>query len=182
MIGNFIGDFIKGKKYETYSKAIQKGILLHRAIDEYTDSHAIVSTSKDKLREKYRHYSGVIVDVLYDHFLAVNWERYSEHSLSKFTGRLYTEIDIRKNELPERFVHMFMYMKRDNWLLHYASIEGIDRALTGMSRRTKFDSKMDEAAEDIKIHYEAFESEFNKFMPDIIVFSREWIEKNALIE
>src|SRR5277367_1527199 len=83
--GNFIGDFVKGKNLaDRFEKDIAKGIVLHREIDWFTDRHPVVKQSKDRLREKYRHYSGVIVDVFYDHFLARNWINYSSKSLSDF--------------------------------------------------------------------------------------------------
>ncbi len=177
MTGNFIGDFVKGKKYETYPKLMQKGILLHRGIDEYTDGHPVVGQSKDRLRAKYRHYSSVIVDVVYDHLLAANWHKYHDKSLGEFTQQLYFEIDSMKNELPDRFQNIFRYMKRDNWLYQYSKIEGIEQALNGMSMRTKFDSKMDEAIHDIKANYVPFLLEFQEFMPDVIAFSKQWQEE-----
>jgi acyl carrier protein phosphodiesterase len=76
MLGNFMGDFVKGKSYrQQYEPEIIKGIELHRSIDEFTDSHPVVTESKNRLRPTYRHYSGVIVDVFYDHFLAANWNQ-----------------------------------------------------------------------------------------------------------
>ncbi|MEM7109751.1 MAG: ACP phosphodiesterase [Bacteroidota bacterium] len=178
MVGNFVGDFIKGKQYEDYSKGIQNGVLIHRAIDEYTDTHPVVSQSKDRLRFKYRHYSGVIVDMAYDHFLAANWSAYHDTSLLDFTYQVYHEIDQRLLFLPDRFTHMFSYMKRDNWLFHYAELEGIHRALSGMSRRTTFDSKMEEATQDLQDQYKDFEADFTQFIPDVIRFSAQWLEKN----
>ncbi len=82
IIGNFIADHIVGNKFQQYSDAIQKGIMLHREIDTYTDAHAIVRRSKRRLNERYRHYNGVIIDIFYDHFLAVNWNTYSNIPLN----------------------------------------------------------------------------------------------------
>ncbi len=175
MVGNFIGDFIKGKKYGVLPQGLQKGVLLHRAIDEYTDSHNIVGESKNRLRQKYRHYAGVIVDVIYDHLLATNWQNYNTKSLLDFTTGLYERIDAHRSILPDRFNYVFDYMKRDNWLYHYAHIDGIDRALSGMARRTKFDSKMDEAVIDLKKHYSEFTDEFQEFFPDIEAFVKDWL-------
>ncbi|MEM6524795.1 MAG: ACP phosphodiesterase [Bacteroidota bacterium] len=179
MIGNFIGDFIKGKQYEKYSKEIQNGVLMHRAIDEYTDTHPIVSQSKNRLRHKYRHYSGVIVDMAYDHLLAANWDQYHNLDLFAFTKQLYHTVDQYSHLLPDSFRPMYTYMKRDNWLLQYAELEGIHRALSGMSRRTTFDSKMEEAIGDLRDQYQGFELEFTRFMPDVIRFSEGWIENHV---
>lgn len=175
MIGNFIGDFVKGNQLESFEEDIKKGVQLHRAIDEYTDSHKIVSQSKDKLREKYRHYSGVIVDVYYDHFLAKYWTEYHHEAIIPFTEKFYETVFIYSDILPPRASNMLIYMQRDNWLYNYSKIEGIHKALTGMSHRTKFDSKMDEASVDLKLHYQEFEKEFRSFFKELRSFAKHWI-------
>ena len=89
-IGNFMADSIRGRQYESYPKAIMKGILLHRAIDSFTDNHPIYRKSKHRLHEKYGHYSGVIMDIVYDHFLAKNWASYSDELLENYAQNFYT--------------------------------------------------------------------------------------------
>lgn len=179
LVGNFIGDFVKGREFETFEEGISKGIVLHRAIDEFTDNHAIVSQSKDRLRDKYRHYSGVIVDVFYDHFLARNWSDYHQTPLLNYTKNIYKLLDDHNAILPKQMKFVLGYMKRDNWLYNYSKIEGIDRALTGMARRTKFDSKMEEAVMDLRSNYSLFENEFNEFVPEARQFVTIWLEENS---
>jgi len=179
MIGNFIGDFVKGGSLEgRYTPQIIKGIELHRAIDHYTDNHDVVQTSKNRLRPKYRHYSGVIVDMYYDHFLSKNWEAYHHLPLPVFANQFYSILQSNEHLLPQGVLRMMPYMIRGNWLVNYAKTEGIDRALTGMSRRTTFDSKMDEAAQDLVKNYSAFEEEFKVFFPALKQFSDNWIVSN----
>src|SRR5580704_12124651 len=89
MIGNFIADFVKGNKKNDYPDGIRKGIELHRAIDDYTDHHEITGRSKDRLRMKYHKYSGVIVDIYYDHFLAANFAQYSPKTLQQYSEDTY---------------------------------------------------------------------------------------------
>jgi acyl carrier protein phosphodiesterase len=164
-IGNFIGDFVKGSNYDGMDEMVVNGIVLHRTIDQFTDSHEIVKSSKKRLQAKYRHYSPVIVDVFYDHFLATNWEKYSPTPLLAFTNKFYEIIQSHHALLPEKAAHMFKYMQSGNWLYNYRLTEGINQALTGMSRRTKFDSKMDEATQDLLLNYSSFEQEFTEFFP-----------------
>ena len=165
--GNFIGDFVKGAQIEDFEEKIQIGISLHRAIDHFTDTHKIVKESKDRLRSKYRHYAPVIVDVFYDHFLARDWKQYHHLELDMFTMEFYKMISGFKDQLPEGVNHMLAYMKRDNWLLNYRSVEGIHRALSGMARRTTFDSKMEQTIVDLKANYEEFGAEFHRFFPEL---------------
>ena len=166
LIGNFIADFVKGKAaLGRYEGEIRRGIMLHRAIDAFTDTHPTVALSKNRLRQKYRHYSGVIVDVFYDHFLAKNWHLFHDESLENFADKVYAIVDNHIDIVPARVQDFFPYMKRGNWLLSYRQPEGIGRALTGMSRRTPYDSKMDESLNDLIRYYDEFEDEFKKFFP-----------------
>ena len=166
-IGNFIGDFVKGSDLERFSDGISKGIRLHRVIDSFTDSHPVVLESKIRLRKKYRHYSGVIVDVYYDHFLAAQWSNYSDTDLYEFAESSYRLIRSRLDELPDRVAHLIYYMRKGNWLYNYQYVEGIRKTLTGMSSRTRFDSKMEDAHVDLRRHYKSFEAEFNEFYPEL---------------
>ena len=168
MIGNFMGDFVKGKKYQEYPQQVVNGIKLHREIDWYTDNHKIVDKSKDRLWEKYRHYAGVIIDMFYDHFLARDWSLYSPETLEEFTQRAYRVLLEKKAMLPQKAQYILPYMVEHNWLVGYQHIEGIERALLGMSKRTKFQSHMEKASQDLRAYYELFSQEFHEFFPEII--------------
>jgi len=170
-IGNFMADSIRGKKYQTYPLEIQIGILLHREIDTFTDAHPIVRQSTKRLHENYSHYSGVIVDILYDHFLAKNWLDYSSIPLEIYTENFYEIISSNFEILPPRIQEMMPYMMADNWLLNYASIEGIQRVLNGMNRRTKYVSAMDKATFELQKFYSEFENEFTLFFKELITFT-----------
>ncbi len=168
MVGNFIGDFVKGKNlHERFDAEVVRGIELHRAIDEFTDDHPTVLQSKKRLRAKYRHYSAVIVDVFYDHYLAHNWDRYNNTPLAVYADRAYATINQYHSILPDQVQQMLPYMIKGNWLLNYSRVEGIQRALTGMARRTRFDSKMDESINDLREFYDEFDNEFLSFFPDL---------------
>lgn len=171
-IGNFIADGIKGKDYKAFSADVQIGILLHRHIDTYTDAHKTVKLSTKRLHEKYGHYSGVIVDILYDHFLAKNWKTYCDIPLTDYVESFYDSLEIHYELLPTRIQKMMPYMIADNWLLSYASIEGISRVLDGMNRRTKNRSGMNEAVIELEAFYEEFEYEFTSFFNELIIFSK----------
>jgi acyl carrier protein phosphodiesterase len=167
-LGNFIGDFVKGRNLaEQFGQEIAKGVELHRAIDAFTDRHPVVKQSKVRLREKYRHYAPVIVDIFYDHYLAKNWDRFHKTFLPDFADRTYTMIMSREAVLPEKVKWMMPYMIKGNWLVNYARLDGIGRVLNGMSRRTPYESKMEEAVTDLEMHYPDFEKEFFEFFPEL---------------
>ncbi len=176
-IGNFIADSVKGKKFLNYPERIAQGITLHRKIDSYTDSHAIVKQSISRLSPKYGRYSSVIVDILYDHFLAANWKLYSTIPLEEYTLDFYDLLQNNYDILPKRIQDFLPYMIRDNWLLSYASISGIGGVLSGMNRRTKNRSKMNFAVIELEQYYSDFNKEFRSFFEELEIFTKNEMRK-----
>lgn len=172
ILGNFFADSIKGSKYKEYPPDVQKGIILHRAIDYFTDSHATVRLSTARLFDRYSHYSGVIVDMYYDHFLAANWELYSKLPLEDFTADFYKLLEENYELLPRNVQKFMPYMIQHNWLLNYATVEGIGRILAQMSTRTKFESHMEFATEELEEHYELFQIEFTSYFEELQMFAK----------
>ena len=172
-IGNFIADSIRGNKYDHLPERIQKGISLHLEIDTFTDSHAIPKISSKRLHKNYSHYSRVIVDIFYDHFLAKNWSRYSDIPLDIFVENFYDLLEDNYQILPVGVQRMMPYMIADNWIYNYSKMEGIAKVLNGMNRRTKNKSKMNFAILDLEEHYDKFEKEFTSFFEELITFSKQ---------
>lgn len=173
LVGNFIGDFVKGKMMTTYPEEVQNGIRLHRAIDRYTDTHPLVRAGQSYLRPKFRLYSTVITDIYFDYFLAKNWERYSDIPLEEFIQITFTTLKHNRQLFPDRFANMFQWMSEDNWLLKYREIEGIRQTLTGMARRTRFESKMELAHLSLIEKEQEFQVIFFAFFKDLETFARE---------
>ena len=172
-IGNFMADGIRGKQFETYPLEIQKGIILHRFIDTYTDSHPIFRQSTKRLHEKYHHYAGVIVDVFYDHFLSKNWNNYSDEKLENFVERFYLSLQDNYDLLSERTQKIMPYMIEQNWLTSYQTVEGIRRILSQMDKRTKNESKMGFSSAELVEYYSEFEQEFIVFFEDLRIQSHQ---------
>jgi len=166
-IGNFMADSIRGNQYLTYPNEIQKGVLLHRHIDSFTDFHPIYRKSKHRLHEKYGHYSGVIMDIMYDHFLAKNWNKFSEISLDKYAASFYELLLKEESLLTERTKNMIPYMIAQNWLVSYASLEGLETILFQMDYRTKNKVNMPEAMKELKQFETEFKSEFFAFFDEL---------------
>lgn len=168
--GNFIADHVKGEAVLKFSDGIQQGIKLHREIDGFTDSHPVFLKSKQRLNGNYRRYAGVVADMFYDHFLSADWQSYSNESLLDFTDRMHAVLIKRYPILPERSQRFIAYMRKFNWLTGYGTFEGLGRALNGMAIRTSFNSGMENAVRDLKIHYDLYKEEFRLFFPEIIKF------------
>jgi len=179
MVGNFIGDFVKGRNFsDLYDPKVAKGIELHRVIDEYTDRHPIVLQSKIKLRPKYRHYAAVIVDIFYDHFLSRYWDDYHPVPLRSFAKHVYEILEEYRSILPADVKPMLPYMIKDNWLVNYGNLHGIGQALAGISRRTRYESKMNESVHELEAFYDEFKSEFQSFIPELKTHTETFLNQN----
>ncbi len=162
-----MADSIKGKDYKKYKGNLRKGILLHRKIDSFTDTHPLVQKSAHRLFKNYRHYNGVIVDVFYDHFLAKNWKDYSNSELREYVQNFYTLLGNNLDRVPRNIQHLYPYMVRENWLYNYRKIEGIKQILFQMNNRIRGDFRIHQSTEELKLHYLEYEKEFTEFFPQI---------------
>ncbi len=166
-IGNFIADSVRGKDFSMFPKRVAQGIILHRHIDTFTDQHAIVKQSKNRIRKKYGHWSGLIVDIYYDHFLAANWKDYHSQPLMKYVETFYNDLLEHYSILPDRVQGFLPIMIEQNWLKSYETIEGISNIFNQMNMRTKGISKMDTAPNDLVENYSDLENDFHLFMKDL---------------
>ncbi len=179
LIGNFIADGIRGKEMEKYAEPIKRGIVLHRKIDTFTDTHPIVRQTVGRLRKSSGKYAPVVSDVIYDHFLASQWSDYSDVPLSSFATEKYAFLVKNKQVMPENMQQLLGYMVRQNWLVHYAELQGIAKTLKSMSKRVHFANNMATAIVDLEAEYGLFLNDFNLFFPDIQEFVEK--EKNAIL-
>lgn len=179
IIGNYIADHVRGKKVLLFDEDIRKGIVLHRKIDHFTDHHPDFIISRDRLTNSYGKFSGVIVDMFYDHFLSANWNDFSEEPILNFTERMYSIIAEKEDRLPEKSRRVLKHMSATNWLVSYGTIEGIGRALTGMSGRIPYKSNLEYALHDLEMGYGLFRDDFYRFFPALVRFSSE--ERNKLL-
>jgi acyl carrier protein phosphodiesterase len=168
IVGNFVADEIKGNSLQRFPEGFERGIRLHREIDWYTDQHPVFRSSKSKLRPKYGIYSGVIVDLFYDHFLAKHWNDYSDAKLETFVAKTYFLLIRRYQILPPRARRILPFMITQNWLVGYRNPESLQRVFNGMARRTNHQSGMENAIADLKANYELYENEFREFFPQIV--------------
>lgn len=175
VLGNFIADTIRGNKYHHFSDKIQFGVKMHRAIDVFTDNHPIFRQSKRRLNPKYRLYKGVIIDIMYDHFLAKNWNQYSAVPLDNYSQAVYALLFENFDILPPKAKHLLPFMSQQNWLYSYRTLPGIASIYHDMNIRTKGLSKMDGAIVDLKENYTIFEQDFTDFFLEVKNFSTQYL-------
>jgi acyl carrier protein phosphodiesterase len=176
MLGNFIADSVTSIMKPGFSNEIQKGIRLHHAIDSFTDKHPVVQKSKERLRDPYRKYAPVIVDIFYDHILAREWEHFSKTPLRRFADNAYSFLGSQSAILPERSMHFFRYMQSTDALYNYSEISGIRRVMKGMASRASVGSGMENSPDALVQHYDAFREEFLLFFPELMEMSEAFLK------
>jgi acyl carrier protein phosphodiesterase len=165
LAGNLISDFVKGKQQFLYSDEVRKGILLHRAIDAFTDDHAANKEARNIFRPYYRLYSAAFIDVAYDHFLANDLQQFPEDSLSRFSQEVYTSMDEYLDLFPPPFRLMYPYMKQQNWLYNYRLRQGIERSFAGVVRRSLYLTDSETAFKLFEDNYDALQVYYAEFFP-----------------
>jgi len=169
-VGNFIGDYVKGRQFEHFHPSIQQGILLHRQIDYYTDHHLHVKEFSSFFRERFGRYSGILSDILFDHFLARNWQLYSPQSLRDFAKNAHAVLLSNFSILPARVKMFLPFIIQHKRLESYAHYDGLSQALKIMSKRTSLPNETDYAMQVLKENYPALKLHFEIFFADIIGF------------
>lgn len=167
MLGNFLGEFVKGRRWENFAPDVARGIRLHREIDRFTDAHPLVRTGIQRLRARHGRLSGVVVDMFYDHLLASNWSVYHAQPLAGYAQAAYRLLHDAYDLLPADARYMLPYMSGHDWLTAYASHAGVQRALQGLGRRVPLTNRLGEAMEDFEQYREAWHGEFSAFLPAV---------------
>ena len=171
LLGNFIGDSVRGDDFLQLEYRVQQGVLLHRKIDRFTDQHVIFKHICSIMRDGFGRYAPVVADVFLDHFLARDWERFNTYSLKEYVQWAQGLLAPRIEGCPERSRRYFHYLSTTNTLVHYQSIEGICSTLLQMSKRTRFKSGMENAKPVLTSCYEELEENFEIFFPEVVEFA-----------
>ncbi|HRO99302.1 MAG TPA: ACP phosphodiesterase [Flavobacteriales bacterium] len=169
VVGNFMADAVKGRDLSRFPDAVQQGIRLHRAIDTFTDAHPAQRVGRDRLRPHAGRYSGVVMDLFFDHLLAVDWDRWHPEPLPDFAQRMYALLQEHAHLMPDRTQDMLPYMVRYDWLTSYATTEGLARALHGLSHRVPEGEVMRGAERVLLDHFDDYRNEFGIFLPELSV-------------
>ena len=166
LLGNFIADSVKGNPDGHFPSRIAEGIRLHRRIDAFTDRHPLVKQGVERFRETQGRYAAVVIDVVYDHVLASNWQQFHDVELNTYTDSVYQRLEARSHHFPPHVQRYFPYMKQQNWLYNYQFEWGFRKSLEGLDRRSSNPTEMHRAVEVYQQHQHKFLSEFQQFISD----------------
>jgi acyl carrier protein phosphodiesterase len=170
-LGNFFGDFVKGSQFHHFPKRVREGIVLHRKIDEFTDSHPVFRETVLLLRPYFGRYAGIMADMYYDHMLAESFHQYSEVSLRCFAYNFYIHALLRYPMLPPRIKRFIVHFVSTNRLQQYATYQGLQRSLEIMRDRKSSAFQPELAIEVLDGNFNEIYQQFHLFFPDIIRFS-----------
>ncbi len=174
ILGNLMADFVKGRAEMEFSPGIRAGFRLHRKVDAFTDRHPVFQRSQARLRDRWGRFSGILVDMFYDHFLAAEWKRYSDQTLREFADHVYASLDTLKNRLPERMRTAAERMVHYDWLVSYGDPDKLAVSLERLSRRSrKSDLRLERAMADLRCEYKRLRGDFHDFFPELIAFAIE---------
>ena len=172
LVGNIISDYIKGKKQFDYPAGIQAGIKLHRAIDEFTDNHEVTFEIKKYFKPAYRLYAGAFADVVYDYYLANDYNEFmGEDSLKVFTQKTYKILQTQTDQFPPKFAAVFPYMHTQDWLYNYKFNEGMQKSFGGLARRAKYIDETDTAYQTFLHNKDFIQDWYNIFFPQVKLFA-----------
>lgn len=177
IVGNIIADMIKGRQIDKLPDDIQQGVILHRKIDAFTDSHPIVKDAMRLFAKSAGRYGGLFIDISFDHFLATSKRYEPQVGWKDFSDYCYSILEAKSDILPAKFINMFMYMKSENWLLNYQHKWMIKKSFERVLTRTSF---LDEDAlvyQEFEDQYEDIGKAFDLFFPDLIGFVEEEIRE-----
>jgi acyl carrier protein phosphodiesterase len=167
LAGNMVSDFVKGKKKFDYPLRIQQGITLHRAIDSFTDEHPATKEGKKVFKADYGLYGAAFMDIVYDHFLAIDSHEFPNGKLLEFSQLVYASLDKSIEHLPEGFRQMFPYMKEYNWLYNYQFNWGIARSFQGLAKRASYINESHTAFRLFEDHYQHLHYIYTGFFPEL---------------
>lgn len=180
LLGNFFADAVKGNHLNDYPDEICAGIRLHRMIDSFTDSHPVFIKSKRRIRNEYNKYSGIVVDIYYDHFLSLNWSDYSSQPLESFTNYVYQLLIRNYILLPARSRRILPFLVTQDWLTNYRNFESLQRVFEGMDRRTGGRSGMKSAVKILQEHYEMLGNDFRMFFTEVMALACDYLHEHDL--
>ena len=173
MIGNLLGDFVKGRLGDNYPNEILKGIKTHRKVDFYTETHQVVKEARNLISPDRRRYAGVLVDIFFDHFLTVHWDNYSDIKIDDFINKAY-DVMLKYREIyPENGKVFIPRIVEMDWLRQYESFDGLKLVFERMSHRVKRENPLSGSEVELMSNYSTLGEKFDIFFPELIKYVEE---------
>jgi len=167
-LGNIMADFMRDVDQDSLPEEVWEGIQFHRSVDGFTDSHEVVRELRKYFSPEKRRFSGIVLDVVFDHFLIKHWEKYSSENFNSFVDECYADLWQHRELMPPRMEMVVGWMIKRDWIRSYAELDHVGRALDGLAGRLKLKHDFHGSIEEVHEHYDIIEAGFLKFFPDLL--------------
>jgi acyl carrier protein phosphodiesterase len=167
LVGNLLGDFCKGVPLQTFPAAVLSGLANHRAVDKFTDMHPQLMALKQRFSPQRRRFCGIALDVLFDHFLILHWQRFYAEEFSRYKQQLYTDLAAAEHLMPVAMAETMRRVRCDDWLASYQHLPSLGAALDNIARRIRFHNQFAGIIDEIIPLYAELEQEFLLFYPQL---------------
>jgi acyl carrier protein phosphodiesterase len=174
VVGGVIGDWIKGPLPGALADDLARGVALHRAIDSFSETHPAFRASRARVSPGRRRYAGVLVDIFYDHLLALHWTNHHDLPLSEFSASVYQQIAGRMDQIPETAHRAMTFMAAEDWFVSYADLAGIATVLTRMSLRARQPNPLAGGEQEFVSDADGFAADFGTWLGDAAKFASQW--------
>ncbi|MEX1228373.1 MAG: ACP phosphodiesterase [Marinobacter sp.] len=169
-VGNLLGDFAQGLDVKSLAAPVKAGLINHRKVDAYTDSHPDVIACKRLFSSQRRRFAGVALDVLYDHYLLRHWDIFTNLSRQAFIGSVYRDLEAGRYLMPPKMAAATAHMIDHDWFNSYTDLENIGYALDRIAGRIRFRNDFGGIIEEIRAHDAVLEEHFLSFFPGLLKF------------
>lgn len=169
-IGNLLPDIVPASELVDLKPEFRRGVEQHHRIDSFTDKHAIVRQSINRVAPPFRRYAGILTDVFYDHFLARQWDSFSSVALSDFVEEVHASFESHRADIPPVAYLRLEQIRAGNFLSSYGELSGVALTLERISRRLSRPVPLGDAVSVLEENYELFQSDFSVFFPELVSY------------
>jgi acyl carrier protein phosphodiesterase len=178
-VGGLLGDFVKGPLTGAYPLDIQQGIVLHRKIDSLLAKLPCVTQLLPLFEGPWRRYAGIVIDIAFDHLLALHWHRHHPQPLSTFCGAFYQHLHFRRNLLPENAREFCQNAIQMRWLESYVDAELMPIILDRVGSRFHQPIRLGDAWEKVADNREIFEDALSLTVVELKPFAQAYFGTNS---
>lgn len=167
LMGNLLGDFIKGADLKNQPERVMLGLENHQAVDKFTDHHHALIPLKQTLSKSRRRFSGIISDVVFDYYLSKHWHLFSDQDMNEFIDHCYVEILAVQHLMHDSMRRAMIFMVEDDGLRINQEMKGVAQTLDRLSRRIRFKNNLTGAISEVEANYDFYEAGFLELFPDL---------------
>ena len=167
-VGNLLGDFARGLDTQSLATPVRAGLLNHRAVDRFTDSHPLVREMKLGFSRKRRRFAGIALDIYFDHLLLEHWQRFDRRDLGEVIAEFYRRMEAGQSLMPgDNMRRVTRRMIEFDWFGSYRDLDAVAESLDRVAQRIRFSNDFDNAIEELQRNHDSICDGFLEFFPEL---------------